>query len=124
TLPILAPFLSPVVRGSNHDEFSGTNGRPWGVPGDDGVGQDDELSGHGDGGAQVAFAVGAQALVEGLEIGVPSGSAEGAHEDALAQAGAAALHMPPSLGLAGVVVEGGGADQRGGRLAADAAHLR
>src|SRR5579885_3270678 len=99
----------------------------WGPGGgalDDGIGEDDELSGAGDEGEFVGFAAGGEAAVEGDKGGVPAeGGGQGGGIEGAAQALAAAGDVAFAAMFAAVVIEGGQTGQGGGLFAADGADL-
>ena len=98
-------------------------GLPSSVLGDEEVGEDGELSGDGDEGELGGLSVGAQASVEGSDIGVVAGGGEGGEIEHAAHRGAAAADDALAVALAGLVGDGGEAGEHGDRFVGEAAEL-
>src|SRR4051812_25285032 len=104
----LLPLREKQPSGFGCGDFFGRRGfYPWSSAGEDGVDEDDELAGAGHDGEAVGLAGFTQALVEGLEIGVPFDGGLSAGEEGGARAGTAAFDMALALMLAGLLDEGG-----------------
>ena len=93
---------------------------PRGSASDDGVGEEEKLSGTRDEGELVGFALVGEASVESFELRVPvEGGGESGSEEAVAEALSSTGDVPLSVVVAGVVVVGSEAGESGGFLAGE-----
>ena len=80
---------------------------PWSSPHEDGISQNDKLAGTGNDGGIMSFSLGAQPLIETLEILVPALRAgKGCHVDSLAEPGTPAGDMALAITLGGLTSKG------------------
>src|SRR5258708_20293283 len=98
-------------------------GLPFSAAAEHGIEGDDELSHDRDDGDLGLLAGGAEALLEGLEVGVPDGGGLSGHEEDASNIGAAAEDTAQAAHFAAVEVVGHDADEGGDLAVGDVAEF-
>ena len=126
---MFSPYWRLAGRWSRVVSRGGLQGPSWrlGLPeavlAEEGVEQADEPTHDGHKGGLVGLAVGGEALVAGLGGRLATDRGQGSHVEQMAGLGAAPPDGAVAAVLAGVAVEGGEAQQRGGLMAAEGAEF-